>query len=48
MEYLNHIKCYSGYIMAVGAGCCFGVNNWIALILLMGASYSAYKCSGKC
>ena len=48
MDYLKYAKCYGGYILAVGAGCYFGVNNLIALVLLAGAAYSAYKCSGKC
>jgi len=23
-----YIKCYGGYVLAVGAGCLFGVNGW--------------------
>jgi len=29
-----YIKCYGAYVLAVGAGCTFGVNNWIGLVLL--------------
>ena len=31
---LCYINCYGAYVLAVGAGCTFGVNNWIALGLL--------------
>ena len=48
MDYLKYAKCYGGYVLAVGAGCYFGVNNLIALVLLVGAAYLAYKCSCKC
>jgi len=34
---LCYIKCYGGYVLAVGAGCVFGVNFWIGLGLLVGA-----------
>jgi len=48
MDYMKYAKCYGGYVLAVGAGCYFGVNNLIALVLLAGAAYLAYKCSCKC
>ena len=31
---LCYINCYGAYVLAVGAGCMFGVNNWIGLGLL--------------
>jgi len=31
---LCHINCYGAYVLAVGAGCMFGVNNWVALGML--------------
>ena len=34
---LCYIKCYGGYVLAVGAGCAFGVNFWVGLGLLIGA-----------
>ena len=48
MDYLKYAKHYGGYILAVGAGCYFGVNNLIALALLAGTAYLAYKYSCKC
>jgi hypothetical protein len=56
---LCHINCYGAYVLAVGAGCMFGVNNWVALGLLAITSGWAYwnrackpcnvktKCCGK-
>ena len=34
---LCYIKCYGGYLLAVGAGCTFGVNIWVGLGLLVSA-----------
>ena len=31
---LCYFNCYGAYITAIGAGCMFGVNNWIGLGLL--------------
>jgi len=31
---LSYINTYGAYVLAVGAGCMFGVNNWVALVLL--------------
>ena len=31
---LCYVNCYGAYVTAVGAGCLFGVNNWLALGLL--------------
>ena len=48
-----HIKCYGGYVVAVGAGCTFGANIWWGLGLLVasaGWAYWATHCnkSAKC
>ena len=48
-----YANCYGGYVVAVGAGCTFGVNNWVALGLLCvaaGWAYWATHCnnSAKC
>jgi len=34
---LCYIKCFGGYLLAVGAGCSFGVNFWVGLGLLIAA-----------
>jgi len=39
---LCYVNCYGGYILAVGAGCTFGVNNWVAVLLLAITSGWAY------
>ena len=39
---LCYTKCYGGYLLAVGAGCTFGVNFWVGLGLLVGAGAWAY------
>tara|TARA_R110000744_G_scaffold24168_1_gene60843 strand:+ start:1530 stop:1919 length:390 start_codon:yes stop_codon:yes gene_type:complete len=31
---LCYVNCYGAYVLAVGAGCLFGVNNWLGLGLL--------------
>ena len=38
-----YIKCYGGYVLAVGAGCLFGVNFWWGLGLLTAAGIWGYK-----
>ena len=50
---LCYIKCYGGYLLAVGAGCSFGANFWVGLGLLTvsaGWAYWATHCnkSAKC
>ena len=50
---LCYIKCYGGYVLAVGAGCAFGANFWVGLGLLAataGWAYWATHCnnSAKC
>ena len=39
---LCYIKCYGGYLLAVGAGCSFGANFWWGLGLLVAAGGWAY------
>jgi hypothetical protein len=39
---LCYTKCYGGYLLAVGAGCTFGVNIWVGLGLLVSAGAWAY------
>ena len=36
------IKCYGGYVLAVGAGCLFGTSLLWGTILLAAAAYIAY------
>ena len=38
-----YTKCYGGYVLAVGAGCLFGVNGWWGLAFLAGSAIWAYK-----
>jgi hypothetical protein len=38
-----YIKCYGGYVLAVGAGCLFGVNVWWGLGFLVAAGVWANK-----
>ena len=38
-----YIKCYGGYVLAVGAGCLFGVNGWWGLGFLVAAGILANK-----
>ena len=50
---LCYIKCYGGYVLAVGAGCTFGANIWWGLGLLVAAggwAFWATHCnnSAKC
>jgi hypothetical protein len=40
---LCHCKCYGGYVLAVGAGCTFGVSLMWGTILLAGAGVWAYN-----
>ena len=50
---LCYIKCYGGYVLALGAGCTFGANIWWGLGLLVAAggwAWWATHCnkSAKC
>ena len=40
---LCYIKCYGGYVLAVGAGCTFGASLLWGTILLAGAAAWAYQ-----
>ena len=40
---LCYIKCYGGYVLAVGAGCLFGVDFKWGLGFLLAAGVWAYK-----
>ena len=40
---LCHVKCYGGYVLAVGAGCTFGMSLLWGTILLVGAAGWAYQ-----
>ena len=42
-----YVCCYGGYVLAVGAGCTFGVSLLWGTILLAGAAGWAYVCCGK-
>ena len=41
-------KCYGGYILAVGAGCCFSCSLLLGLGLLAAAGFRAYKVTCCC
>ena len=45
---LCYIKCYGGYIVAIGAGCTMGVSWKWALALLIGAGVWAYFTTCNC
>ena len=47
-KYLKYVKCYGGYILAVGAGCTFSTCLLGGLVLLSGAAYMANRCSKTC
>jgi len=47
-KYLKYVKCYGGYILAVGAGCTFSTSLLGGVILLVGAAYMAHRCSKSC
>ena len=40
---LCYVKCYGGYVLAVGAGCTFGVSLLWGAILLTGSAIWAYN-----
>jgi len=44
---LCYIKCYGGYVLAVGAGCTFG-DGWLGLGLLLSAAGWAYWTTCGC
>jgi hypothetical protein len=43
-----YIKCYGGYLLAVGAGCTFGANLLFGTVLLLAAGGWAYWQVCKC
>lgn len=47
---LCYVKCYGGYLLAVGAGCTFGTSFWWGVGLLVAAGIWANKftCAKKC
>jgi hypothetical protein len=45
---LCYTKCYGGYVLAVGAGCTFGVSLLWGTILLAGAAGWAYWTTCGC
>jgi len=45
---LCYSKCYGGYLVAVGAGCTFGVNFWVGLGLLAVSAGWAYWNASDC
>ena len=45
---LCYTKCYGGYVLAVGAGCSFGVNFKLGLALFLVAAGWAYWQVCKC
>ena len=45
---LCYIKCYGGYVLAVGAGCSFGMNLKLGLALFVVAGIWAYWQVCKC
>jgi hypothetical protein len=45
---LCYITCYGGYLLAVGAGCTFGVNLWVGLGLLTAAGIWGWKVNCGC
>jgi len=45
---LCYIKCYGGYVVAVGAGCSFGVSGLVGLGLLIVAGVWGWKVNCAC
>ena len=45
---LCYINCYGAYVLAIGAGCTFGVNNWVAVGLLCITTGWAYWTNCAC
>ena len=43
-----YTKCYGGYVLALGAGCTFGVSFWWGLGLLVASGAWAYWQVCKC
>ena len=45
---LCYVKCYGGYLLAVGAGCSFGVSFTLGLSLLIISAFWAWKVNCCC
>ena len=45
---LCYTKCYGGYVLAVGAGCLYGVNIWWGLGLTVAAGLWGWKVNCAC
>ena len=45
---LCYLKCYGGYVLAVGAGCLFGVNTIAATSFLLASIVMAISTTCKC
>ena len=45
---LCYIKCYGGYLLAVGAGCTFGTSLLWSAALLAAAAYWGWKVICPC
>tara|TARA_R110002096_G_scaffold158829_7_gene324354 strand:+ start:367 stop:657 length:291 start_codon:yes stop_codon:yes gene_type:complete len=45
---LCHIKCYGGYIVAIGAGCVMGVNLWLGLGMVAASLLWGWKVTCGC
>ena len=43
-----YIKCYGGYVVAVGAGCSFGVSGIVGVCLLLASIGWAYLTTCDC
>ena len=47
-KYLKYVKQYGGYLLAVGAGCTFGISLSWGTILLLGAAGWVYSSTCRC
>jgi len=45
---LCYVTCYGGYVLAVGAGCSFGINFKLGLGLFLIAGFWAWKVNCAC
>ena len=48
-DYMKYIKQYGGYVLAVGAGCTFGVSlMWGTILLVAAAGWAYCGCKDGC
>ena len=47
-KYFKSVKCYGGYILAVGAGCTFSTSLLGGSILLVASACLACRCAKTC